>query len=263
MAGRREPMNSWRDSRAFLIDLDGVLYDDDQPIPGAAEAIAHLREKGYPFRFATNTTMRCRASLRHKLAGFGIEVIEDEIFSASVAAARYLRERGRPRLFLLLAEDAQRDFVGLEITDQQPDFVVVGDMGDGYNAALLNKAFRLILGGAEFIALQKNRYWKTAEGLTLDAGPFVVALEYATGRQAKVIGKPSPDFFQLAVDDLGVAPAQVAMIGDDIEVDVGGAQRAGLKGILVRTGKFRETDLQLGIQPDGVIASIADLAKYV
>jgi HAD superfamily hydrolase (TIGR01458 family) len=256
-------MNSWRDSRAFLIDLDGVLYDDNQPIPGAAEAIAHLREKGYPFRFATNTTMRCRASLRRKLAGFGLEVSEDEIFSAPVAAARYLHRQGQPRVFLLLAKDAHRDFAGLEITDQRPDFVVVGDMGDEVNAALLNKAFRLILGGAELIALQKNRYWKTAEGLTLDAGPFVVALEYATGQQARVIGKPSPDFFQLALDDLGVAPAQVAMIGDDIEVDVGGAQRSGLKGILVRTGKFRETDLQLGIEPDGVIDSIADLVEYV
>ncbi len=256
-------MNSLQDSRAFLIDLDGVLYDDNQPIPGAAEAIAHLREKGYPFRFATNTTMRCQASLRRKLADFGIEANEDEIFSAPVAAARYLRQQGQPRVFLLLTEDAQRDFAGLEITDQQPDFVVVGDMGDEYNAALLNKAFRLILGGAEFIALQKNRYWKTAEGLALDAGPFVVALEYATGQQARVMGKPSPDFFQLVVDDLDVAPTQVAMIGDDIEVDVGGAQRAELKGILVRTGKFREADLQSGIEPDGVMDSIADLVECV
>jgi HAD superfamily hydrolase (TIGR01458 family) len=256
-------MNSWRDSRAFLIDLDGVLYDDNQPIPGAAEAIAHLREKGYPFRFATNTTMHCRASLRLKLAGFGLEVSEDEIFSAPVAAARYLRQQGQPRVFLLLTEDARRDLAGLEITDQQPDFVVMGDMGDEVNAALLNKAFRLILGGAKLIALQKNRYWKTAEGLTLDAGPFVVALEYATGQQARVIGKPSLGFFRLALDDLGVAPVRVAMIGDDIEVDVGGAQRAGLKGILVRTGKFRETDLQLGIEPDEVIDSIADLVEYV
>jgi len=256
-------MNSWRDSRAFLIDLDGVLYDDNQPIPGAAEAIAHLREKSCPFRFATNTTMHCRASLRRKLASFGLEVSEDEIFSAPVAAARYLHRRGQPRVFLLLAKDAHRDFDGLEITDQQPDFVVMGDMGDEVNAALLNKAFRLILGGAELIALQKNRYWKTAQGLTLDAGPFVVALEYATGQQARVIGKPSSDFFRLALDDLGVAPTRVAMIGDDIEVDVGGAQRAGLKGILVRTGKFRETDLQLGIEPDGVIDSIANLVEYV
>jgi phospholysine phosphohistidine inorganic pyrophosphate phosphatase len=256
-------MNSLRDSRAFLIDLDGVLYDDNQPIPGAAEAIAHLREKGYPFRFATNTTMRCRASLRRKLASFGIEVNEDEIFSASVAAARYLRKQGQPRVLLLLTEDAHRDFAGLEITDQQPDFVVMGDMGDQVNATLLNKAFRLILGGAELIALQKNRYWKTAEGLTLDAGPFVVALEYATGQQARVIGKPSPDFFRLAVDDLGVSPDQVAMVGDDIEVDVDGAQRAGLKGVLVRTGKFRETDLQSMIEPDEVIDSIADLVEYV
>jgi HAD superfamily hydrolase (TIGR01458 family) len=256
-------MNSLRDSRAFLIDLDGVLYDDNQPILGAAEAMAHLREKGYPFRFATNTTMRCRASLRRKLADFGIEVNEDEIFSAPVATARYLRQQGQPRVFLLLTEDAQHDFTGLEVTDQQPDFVVMGDMGDEFNATLLNKAFRLLLGGAELIALQKNRYWKTAEGLTLDAGPFVVALEYATGQSARVIGKPSSDFFQLAVDDLGVPPAQVAMIGDDIEVDVGGAQRAGLKGILVRTGRFRETDLQSEIEPDGVIDSIADLVEYI
>lgn len=248
---------------AFLIDLDGVLYNDDQPIPGAKEAIAHLRAQGIPFRFITNTTMRSRASLQHKLASFGFEVSENEIFNAPYAAAQYLRNQGQPRVFLLLKEDAHRDFAGLDITADHPDFVVVGDMGEEYNFAILNRAFRLIMDGAEIVALQRNRYWRTTDGLSLDAGPFVVALEYATGKQAIVVGKPTAAYFHLAVDDIGLPAGRMAMIGDDIEVDVAGAQRAGLKGILVKTGKFRENDLQLGITPDLVIDSIADLVRLV
>ncbi len=256
-------MNSLQTVHAFLIDLDGVLYNDNQPIPGAREAVAHLRARGIPFRFITNTTMRSRASLQRKLTGFGFEVSEGEIFSAPYAAAQYLRNQGRPRVFLLLKEDAHRDFAGLGITADHPDFVVVGDMGEEYNFALLNRAFRLIMEGAEIIALQKNRYWRTADGLSLDAGPFVVALEYATGKQAAVVGKPTAAYFHLAVDDIGLPAEHTAMIGDDVEVDVAGAQRAGLKGVLVKTGKFRENDLQLGIVPDLVIDSIADLVRLV
>ena len=166
-------------------------------------------------------------------------------------------------MFLLLKEAAHRDVAGRDINDDHPDFVVVGDMGEEYNFAILNRAFRLIMDGAEIVALQKNRYWRTAGGLSLDAGPFVVALEYATGKQATVVGKPTAAYFHLAVDDIGLPVDRTAMIGDDVEVDVAGAQRAGLKGVLVKTGKFRENDLQLGITPDLVIDSIADLVTLV
>jgi HAD superfamily hydrolase (TIGR01458 family) len=138
--------------------------------------------------------------------------------------------------------------------------VIVGDLGDGWDYDVLNGAFRQLMDGAELIALQKNRYWETAEGLSLDAGPFVSALEYATGREAEVVGKPSDAFFELALSDLGVNAGGAAMVGDDVEADIGGALDAGLAGILVRTGKYRE-DLvsSSGVEPTATVDSIADV----
>src|SRR5690606_19090550 len=122
--------------------------------------------------------------------------------------------------------------------------VVIGDLGEGWSFSRLNAAFRQVLGGATLLALQKNRYWRTGDGLSLDAGPFVAALEYATGVEAVVVGKPSEDFFRLAAASMALPPDRITVIGDDLESDVGGAQAAGMRGILVRTGKFREESLQ-------------------
>ena len=144
------------------------------------------------------------------------------------------------------------------------DAVVMGDLGEGFTYEVLNEAFRKVRAGAELIALQKNRYWETAEGLSLDAGPFVAAVEYAADREAVVVGKPSEAFFELALSDLGVKPAAAAMVGDDVEADVGGALDAGIRGILVRTGKYREDDVRAsGIEPTVIVDSIADVPDLV
>ena len=142
----------------------------------------------------------------------------------------------------------------------EPDAVIMGDLGEAFGFEILNRAFRMVMDGAELVALQKNRFWRTEDGLSLDAGPFVAAIEYATGRDAKVVGKPSASFFELVLEGLGSAPERAAMVGDDVETDIGGAMRAGLAGILVRTGKFREDFVRSsGIEPTATVGSIADV----
>jgi len=248
--------------RGFLLDLDGVLYVGDTPVPGAREALGRLRERGCPVCFLSNSTRRSRASVAERLRGMGFPVREREILTPAVAAASLLRKEGESA-FLVTTGDTLRDFedAGVPLTGEDPDVVVVGDAGDRFTYGLLNRAMRMLLSGADLIALEKDRTWMGADGLMLSAGPFVAALEYATGKEALCIGKPSPGFFAAALDALGVPARETAMVGDDIETDIGGAQRCGMQGILVRTGKFREESLaRSGIAPDLVIDSVARLS---
>ena len=160
--------------------------------------------------------------------------------------------------------DAIQEFQGLKLDQDRPDFVVLGDLMEGFTFELLNRIFRKLVAGAELIALQKNRYWLTGGELTLDMGPFVAALEFASGRSARVVGKPSREFFRLALSHLDLAPHQVAMVGDDWETDIAGAQRVGLRTVLVQTGKYQPQDEKnLNPQPDGVINNLADLPEIL
>ena len=249
-----------REIKGLLIDLDGVVYDDEEVIPDSVYAIRWLQQKRVPFRFATNATARSRASLVRRLAGLGIEVTEDQVVNTPYVAARELLRRPQTRCLLMVKEDARREFDGVLAVDRDPQVVVVGDLASGFDYATLNRAFQAVLSGAEMIALQKDRYWKVRDELVLDAGPFVVALEYATGTRARLVGKPSPDFFRAAMDGMGVPPEQIAMVGDDIENDVKGAQDAGLTGILVQTGKYRKDLVERsGIRPDLLVKNLGDL----
>lgn len=248
--------------RGFLFDLDGVLYVGGQAIEGAGEALKKIRRCGYSCRFITNTSTLSLASLQRKLQGLGFAIPKEEIFSAPQVVLRYLRSRGDPVCHLLLAEEVKRDFSEFRQSELQADYVVVGDIGEGWNYRVLNRVFCLLFEGAELIAVHKNRFWQTEEGLKMDLGGFVAALEYASDKQAKIIGKPAPDFFRLAVQDMGFAPSQVAIVGDDIDADVGGGQAAGLVGILVKTGKYRESYVSAScIRPDLVIGSIRELPQ--
>ncbi len=251
-------------ARGLLIDLDGVLYVEDEPIAGAQETIVWLRGHGIPFRFITNTTMRSRRTLTDKLQAFGIDAKTDEIFSTCVVAASWLSARGIERVHLLLPDDPKHDFEGFIQTDDQPQAVVVGDLAEGFTYGVLNHAFRLLKGGAQLVALQKNRFWQTADGLSMDAGPFVAALEYAAEVEAMVVGKPNPAYFEMALRDMGLQPEEVAMIGDDVSTDIAGAKRAGLTAILPQTGKFRQEHVgSAEIKPDVIIESIADLPELL
>jgi len=236
------------EAKAFLIDLDGVLYVDNSPIEGAVETVEMLEEKGYRYRFVSNTTSKSRRRLAEFLEEMGFSISERRIFTPGIAAAERIRSEKDKRCFLLTRPDLQEEFdqAGIPIADDEAEYVVVGDAEDGFTFERLNRAFRLVMAGARIMALEKDRYWMGASGLSLSAGPFVAALEYATGAVAEVVGKST------------------AMIGDDIITDVAGAKKLEMMGILVKTGKYRE-DLadHSTVVPDMIIESISELREHI
>jgi HAD superfamily hydrolase (TIGR01458 family) len=244
----------------LLLDLSGVIYVQDEAVPGAAEALERLRADGIPIRLVTNTTMRPARSILERLDRLGIEADPGELITPATLAKRRCEEAGFESVALVVLDELREDLEGLEEKGDSADVVIVGDLGDQWDYDVLNRAFRRLMDGAELIALQKNRYWETSDGLSLDAGPFVASLEYAIGSEAEVMGKPSEAFFELALSELGTSADHAAMVGDDVEADVGGAMEAGLAGILVKTGKYRD-DLveQSGIEPTATVDSIADV----
>jgi phospholysine phosphohistidine inorganic pyrophosphate phosphatase len=246
--------------RALLIDLDGVLYVEDEPVPGAVETVRAVRAAGLGLRFVTNTTSRSRGHTLEKLDRLGFGVAADELITPAALAVAHCRSEGRTRVALLMHDEVKADLAELEEATEGVEAVIVGDLGEGFDYAVLNRAFRHLLDGARLVALQRNRYWLRADGLSLDLGPFVAALEYAADVEAVVVGKPAPTFFRLAVEQLGVEPGATAMVGDDVESDIGGALGAGLQAILVRTGKYREEAVRAsGIEPTATADSIADV----
>lgn len=223
-----------------LVDLGGVVYVGDTPIAGSIDALVQLKDAGIAIRYITNTTRSTRASLIEKLGRIGLEVQPEELFTPAHAVLDYLRRNDLDPHFLVhpsLAPEFE-SYVG----GSRPA-LVVGDAGDGFTYRALDEAFQILEAGAEFLALAKNRHFREADGkLHLDAGPFVVALEFAAQKKALLLGKPAADFFHSAVRGVGTETDKAIMIGDDVESDVAGAMHAGIQGILVRTGKYRSGD---------------------
>ena len=227
--------------KGVLLDIAGVLYEGDTVVPGAIESLRALRAAALPMRLVTNTSRQSKRMLLAQLRRLGFEVSADDVFTATGAlVAHLIRERLRP--FLLVHANIDEEFEALD--RERPNAVVVGDAAERFTYQRLNAAFRLLIDGAPLLAIATNRYFRAADGLSLDAGPFVAALEYATEAQAALFGKPAPAFYRAVLTDLGTAPAETVMIGDDVEADVNGALSLGLRATLVRTGKFRAGDIE-------------------
>jgi HAD superfamily hydrolase (TIGR01458 family) len=249
--------------KGVLLDLDGTVWDDNvQPYPGAAEAIGSIREGGLPVLFATNTTRLTRAALAQRLVERGVQAEPSQIITATQAGVIWLREQGLRRIAVFVPDRALPEFDEFELVDEDPDALIVGDLGKGWSFDVMNRIFRLLLVGPEFLTLQRNKYWKTGGELVLDAGAFVAAFEYATGRQARLVGKPGPIQFEAAAHAVGCEPRDLVMVGDSLETDIEGGLDAGCTSVLVRTGKFSAAELAgSAVQPDAVIDSVADLPK--
>jgi HAD superfamily hydrolase (TIGR01458 family) len=252
-----------------LFDLDGTLYVGDQAIPGAIACLEQLRERGIALRFLTNTTTKSQHQLVAQLRAMGFQLTDDELISAPVAAKlelQCLQQRlGRAlRIWPLVADAITTDFADFIWDEQQPDYVVLGDIGDRWDLALVNRLFNVIHSGAELIALHKGRFWQTSDGLKADIGFFVAGLEYVCSKTARIMGKPNRDFYQRVLDSAGVRAQDAIMVGDDIDSDVGGAQLIEIKGCLVKTGKFRQQYFeQSEVRPDYVVQSVADLLREI
>ncbi|MFF4055859.1 HAD-IIA family hydrolase [Streptomyces sp. NPDC001668] len=250
--------------RAILIDIDGVLTVSWEPLPGAVAALREIREAGFGVALVTNTTSRTRASIASVLEGAGFEVSAQDILTAPAVTAAYLAEHWPgARCTLLNSGDIAEDLAGVTLVDNRAedvDVVVLGGAGPEFGYRALNDAFGHLQRGARLVAMHRNLYWRTADGLQLDAGAFLAGLEKAARTEAEVTGKPSPAFFEAALARLGVGADEALMVGDDIESDVLAAQRAGLTGVLVKTGKYLpEAHRAASGAPHHVIDSFADL----
>ncbi len=250
--------------QGLLLDLEGVLYQDDRPLAGAIEALARMRGDGLRVRYLTNTTTRPRSAIVARMAGMGFAVEADEVFTPPAAAALLLERDGLTRLHLAAPAALAEDFSGFVLTDEAPDAVVMGDLYREFDWNRLNGIFAMLRAGARLIALHKNRYCRRDDDLALDLGPFVAAVEYAADVRADIAGKPSANFFDMALASLGLAADAVVMVGDDIEADIGGAQHAGLGAVQVRTGKYSPADeSHPTVTPDACVDSIADLPDLI
>jgi HAD superfamily hydrolase (TIGR01458 family) len=250
-----------RNVRAVLMDIDGVLTVSWKPLPGAVEAFTQVREAGLGVALLTNTTSRTRASIAATLSEAGFSVGVDDIFTAPAVTGSYLaRHHPGARCLLLNSGDIRADLPGVTIVDDDPDVIVVGGAGPEFDYATLNLVFDYLRRGAHLVAMHRNLYWRTDRGLQLDTGAFLAGLEQAAGVTAEVVGKPAKEFFATALTSLGAEPDESLMIGDDIEADVLAAQRAGITGVLVKTGKYLpETHRAADGTPDHVLDSFADL----
>lgn len=251
---------------AILFDLDGVLYEGDKAISGAAETVNWFSKNNINHLFLTNTTSKSRIELVEKLARLGIESTTKDFLTPPVAARQWLQQKKLKNIALFAPETIQEEFSAFNITGQQShdvEAVIIGDLGERWTFEIMNQVFRLLINNPQtkLIALGMTRYWRANAGLQLDVGPMIKAFEYATGKNAVVTGKPAPAFFQAAINLLG-KNNNIVMIGDDIRGDIEAAQQAGLKAILVRTGKFSVQDLKLGITPDELLESVAQLPEW-
>jgi HAD superfamily hydrolase (TIGR01458 family) len=252
---------------AILLDVDGVLHVSGEPIPGAVDAVRRLRSSGHRIRFVTNSTTISRAVLGENLRAIGFAIDDDELQTTGSVAARVLAGK---RVLALTMPGVLEDLDGLQLIGMNADAVLVGgadeseEPGRIYSYLNLNRAFLELLAGAELYCLHRNRWWQTAEGPRLDAGALVAGLEYAAGIEATVLGKPSPEYFAAALEALDADPELTWMVGDDVEGDILGGQAAGMRTVLVRTGKFRPDDLEHArVSPEGIVSSIAQLPDWL
>lgn len=244
-----------------LLDLSGVLYVGNKPLKGATQAVQQLIAAGLPVRYITNTTRKTSDSILQQLADMRFHIRSDELFTAPIAAKYYLKKNHLDP-YLLIHPDLEPEFAEYK---QSSDInaVLVGDAGDGFTYDKMNTAFRYIRAGATTLALGINRYFKDGDQFSLDAGPFVRALEFATDQQATVIGKPAVEFYMSAVNTMYCKPEEVVMVGDDVEADVIGAVNAGLQGILVRTGKYTRGDEDKLGSNTHCVADITSAVEYI
>jgi HAD superfamily hydrolase (TIGR01458 family) len=270
--------------RALLLDLDGVIVVAGEAVPGSAEAVATLEERGFPYRIVTNTSAVSRATLARWSAKIGAPIPASRFQSAlSASAAWTARHYPDEPLYVLASDDAKGEFAGQRLLTQEEAgargakaaAVVIGDSPEEVTFDNMNRAFRLVLGGAKLVGMHQNPWWLTPEGPTLDSGAFVAGLEFATETRARIVGKPHPEFFSVAIADLrrdvgrDLARADIAMVGDDVRSDIRAAQRAGLRGIFVLSGKHGMADIEIatkergGRQPDAVAKSLAEVVNVL
>ena len=249
--------------KAIFFDIDGTLYFNQKAIEGAIETVDYLKSKGYICRFLTNTDSKKPSHILDRLKNLGFHIELDEIYTPVTASVKFLNCNKDAKIYALVSDNIINEYEKFNITLDNVDYLIIGDCRDKVSYDNLNKAFKLVGENTEILALQKGKYFYDNTGKNIDTGAFVAMMEYATGKSAKVLGKPSESFYNVLLQDLNLKPSEVLIIGDDVLTDIVGANNIGSMGALVKTGKYYDqVKLDVGT-PDLVLDSVADLMRYL
>jgi HAD superfamily hydrolase (TIGR01458 family) len=250
--------------KAFFFDLDGTLYFKGNQIPGAADMIKELRSRGYFLRFLTNTDSIPESGILERMKSNGIEAEEAEVFTPVTAVRNFFLNNPKYKCYLLVTDKVAKVLEGLNISQDNPDYVVVGDFRDKVSYSEIDKVFRMIHNGAKILCTNKGKLFYLEDGVHIDTGGFVSMFEYATGTQAELLGKPTAGFFSIALNSLGISQKEMVMVGDDITVDIGGAKAIGATSIMVKTGKYsKEAVENSGIHPDFLLDTVDSIKNIL
>lgn len=247
----------------FLIDMDGVIYRGNQLIPGAERFISDLLRLELPFFFLTNNSQRTRRDVVTKLSRLGITVAESHIYTCAMATARFLAHQKPNGTAFVIGEGGLLNALhenGYSVVDHDPDYVVIGE-GRAVTYEMMERAIRMVLGGAKLIATNLDPTCPTQDGLRPGCGALVAMIETATGRKAFSVGKPSAVMMRAARKELGLDAIRTTMIGDTMDTDILGAVQLGYRAILVLSGGTSREDLAaFAYRPDMIVNSISDLS---
>ncbi len=256
----RKPPVSW------LSDMDGVLVREEHAVPGAAEFIARLREKGRPFLLLTNNSIWTPRDLAARLEQSGLSVPEESIFTSALATADFLSQQEPNGSAYAIGEagltTALHD-IGYTLTDQNPDYVVLGELRS-YSFEAITTAIRLVQNGARFIATNPDVTAPSPEGPLPATGSVAAMITKATGAEPYFVGKPNPMMFRAAMNRIDAHSEDTVMIGDRMDTDIVAGMEAGLETILVLTGSTKREDVaRFPFRPSRVVESIADVVELV
>ncbi len=249
--------------QGIIFDIDGVLTYQGQVCDGASETVRQLRADGITVRFLTNSTLKSRASCAEQLRRRGFTVSDGEVFTASYLTAEYLRGKGSRSCWVMLEGEGLSEFGGFAQDHDRPEYLVVGDNRSQFDFEHLNQALRALLGGAALIGMQPGLIDRSAGDPELDVGAWVGMLERASGTKAIYVGKPNPFAFEVALQSMNLPKERVLVVGDQLQVDIAGAQGFGMRGVLVRGGEGRPAARDEMIRPDLVVDNIAQIMPHL
>lgn len=244
----------------FIIDLDGTLYAGTEPIPYAEEFMRRIREKGWPFLFLTNNSSVNPAAVADKLRSItGMEAYGDEVLTSAIAAARYITEQGKGRRAMCIGEAGLIEALeeaGLELTEENPDYVVQGIDRD-FTYRKLELAVRHIRSGAVYVQTNPDHLLPTENGPIPGAGSIAASIIRASEAEPVLIGKPSPIITRYAIERIGLPEGEILAVGDNIRTDIGGGAAAGCKTALTLTGIASPDNYEAQIRATGIVPDMA------
>jgi len=248
----------------IIFDLNGTLYQRNVLVNGSDQLIDTLRQKGYALTFVTNTDARATKDVHTRLLDKGLHILEEEVLTPVSAAKRFIQSHKNKTFHFLTHDDVINELSFAKQDPVSPDYVIIGDFSDKLSYETINQAFRMIKNGSQLIALSKTLWYKDVDGDSINTGAFVHMLETACNTNALLLGKPSVDFLQMALDRTGALASETIVIGDDIKTDIWGGHQLGATTVQVQTGVYDGTyPSHQGVSPDYIIKDVTQLEKLV